>query len=328
MLQPKQHTLIDRHGGDDSSTDSSIHSDYSFTLSDDETNYYDSYYDDTESMQVEDEGYHVSSSDASPAISTETLSHRTHRHSTPVEEMTDEEMKFYEKFVAPREIMPQVEEKDIAKIIGNVNEAADIKLYWTSGNPFCRIVQIMLMEKNIPFSSHHISIMENMHRMPEFMAMNPRGKLPVLVDGDTVLTDWNAMLWYLEENYTDVILAPFEPGLRATCMTRILETDYLLNAMYTFKPFFLDSSLKQTHGNEFMVIYENFLTELDHWDFFLKDSVFLIGDTFTMADVPFLACLALCTRLGFDFDTPRYSNINDYWDLVSHRESVVNSHLG
>ena len=48
------------------------------------------------------------------------------------------------------------------------------------------------------------------HRRPEFLKINPAGKLPVLVDGDTVLTESIAIVTYLAEKYPEKKLIPTE----------------------------------------------------------------------------------------------------------------------
>ncbi len=50
------------------------------------------------------------------------------------------------------------------------------------------------------------------HRRPEFLKINPAGKLPVLLDGDLVLTESVAIVLYLAEKYPDKGLVP--PGIR------------------------------------------------------------------------------------------------------------------
>jgi glutathione S-transferase len=53
------------------------------------------------------------------------------------------------------------------------------------------------------------------HRRPEFLRLNPAGKIPVLVDGDVLLTESAAIVMYLAEKYRDKGLLPADLGERA-----------------------------------------------------------------------------------------------------------------
>ncbi len=39
------------------------------------------------------------------------------------------------------------------------------------------------------------------HKKPDFLALNPLGQLPVLIDGDLILRDAQSILLYLASNY-------------------------------------------------------------------------------------------------------------------------------
>jgi len=56
-----------------------------------------------------------------------------------------------------------------------------------------------LQELDIPFESVSIKLLEGAGQTPEYLAINPTGKLPTLVDGDFVLTESIAIVVYLAE---------------------------------------------------------------------------------------------------------------------------------
>jgi len=61
-----------------------------------------------------------------------------------------------------------------------------------------------------------VDLMAGAQRQPEFLALNPLGQVPVLVDGDTVLSDSNAILVYLAQKYdAQHKWLPEEPALAA-----------------------------------------------------------------------------------------------------------------
>jgi glutathione S-transferase len=72
-----------------------------------------------------------------------------------------------------------------------------------------------LQELGVPFESVIVDLTAGEHRRPEFLEVNPAGKLPVLVDGDLVLTESVAIVLYLADKYPEKGLAPREPAERA-----------------------------------------------------------------------------------------------------------------
>lgn len=72
-----------------------------------------------------------------------------------------------------------------------------------------------LQELDAEFEFVRVNILagENLH--PDFLRLNPAGKLPVLVDGDFVLTESAAIVMYLAEKYGDKGLMPADLKERA-----------------------------------------------------------------------------------------------------------------
>ena len=65
-----------------------------------------------------------------------------------------------------------------------------------------------LQELGVEFEAVTVNLVVGEHRRPEFLKINPAGKLPVLVDGDTVLTESIAIVTYLAEKYPEKKLIP------------------------------------------------------------------------------------------------------------------------
>ncbi len=73
--------------------------------------------------------------------------------------------------------------------------------YCGSGSPYAWRVWLALEHKQIPYDLKILSFDAGDLRKPEFLKMNPRHRVPVIVDGDFVLYESAAILEYLEDQY-------------------------------------------------------------------------------------------------------------------------------
>lgn len=98
-----------------------------------------------------------------------------------------------------------------------------IKLYDFKSSPNCQRVKVVLAEKNLPYEIVPIDLRKQEQKTPEYLKMNPYGKVPVLTDDGTVLYESLVITEYLEEKYPNPPLLPKDPAKKAKA--RIL-TDY------------------------------------------------------------------------------------------------------
>jgi glutathione S-transferase len=73
----------------------------------------------------------------------------------------------------------------------------------------------VLQELGVKFEAISINLSIGEHRTPAFLAINPAGKLPVLVDGDNTITESVAISLYLAEKYPDRHFFPTDLTLRS-----------------------------------------------------------------------------------------------------------------
>src|SRR5690242_12927311 len=76
-------------------------------------------------------------------------------------------------------------------------------------------VRWTLQELAVDFESVRVNLPLGEHQQPQFLKVNPAGKIPVLVDGDLVLTESMAIVLYLAEKYSDTGLLPAGVAERA-----------------------------------------------------------------------------------------------------------------
>jgi len=102
-----------------------------------------------------------------------------------------------------------------------------ITLYLGSGSPFAWKVWLALEHKGLPHDTKVLSFQAGDLRTDEFAALNPRRKVPVLVDGEFALYESAAIIEYLEDQYPDrgPPLWPEEPRARALARRIAAEAD-------------------------------------------------------------------------------------------------------
>ncbi len=77
-------------------------------------------------------------------------------------------------------------------------------------HPFSRAANVvwMLEEVGAPYELRFVDIMKGAHKAPEMLALNPMGKLPILVDGDAIVTESAAIGLYLADRHAYGRLSP------------------------------------------------------------------------------------------------------------------------
>jgi glutathione S-transferase len=78
-----------------------------------------------------------------------------------------------------------------------------IEVIWGSGSPFAWRVLLTLEVKGLSYESRLIQFSRGDHRSPEHLALSPRGKVPVLRDGDYVLSESLAIMAYLDRKHPE-----------------------------------------------------------------------------------------------------------------------------
>jgi glutathione S-transferase len=85
-------------------------------------------------------------------------------------------------------------------------------------------VRWVLQELQVPFESVVVDLRAGEHRKPAFLKLNPAGRVPVLVDGDLVLTESVAIVVYLADKYPDRGFIPADAPERAQALRWLLFT--------------------------------------------------------------------------------------------------------
>ena len=131
-----------------------------------------------------------------------------------------------------------------------------MKLYSGPLSLFSRKVEIALGEKGIAFERIMVPFTQErgyQPKHPDVLAVNPKGQVPVLVDGDFGLFDSSLIVEYLEEAYPAPPLMPQDAKARAACRLMELRADEVVfpvarQLSYRTEPPHADS--KQRQANE------------------------------------------------------------------------------
>lgn len=161
-------------------------------------------------------------------------------------------------------------------------------------HPFSRAATVlwMLEELGLPYDLHFVDLTKGAQKDPAFLALNPMGKLPTLVDGEAVLTEVAAIGMYLADRYSAGVLAPaLDDPARATYLRWILfgpsviePCAYAKQAGWDYRP-----------GSAGWGTWEEMHESIE---VAIGDGPWLLGDRFTMADVCFGATIRFMLQFG------------------------------
>jgi glutathione S-transferase len=85
-----------------------------------------------------------------------------------------------------------------------------IKLYGHEISGNSHKARLMLSLLNLEYEWVKVDLLKGEHKLPGYLAMNPFGKVPLLVDGETIVSDAQAILVYLARQYGGEQWLPIE----------------------------------------------------------------------------------------------------------------------
>jgi glutathione S-transferase len=98
-----------------------------------------------------------------------------------------------------------------------------IDFYWGSGSPACWRVALALEFKHLEYRSHLLQFDRQEHKSPQMLAMNFRGKVPVVRDDDYVVFESLAIMYFLDRKYPDPPIFGRDPEEAGVIMRVICE---------------------------------------------------------------------------------------------------------
>ena len=168
----------------------------------------------------------------------------------------------------------------------------------------------LLEELGQPFERRILDFDKEEQKTPEFLALNPMGKVPVLVHGDRVVTETNAICLYLAEQFPAAGLnVPVDSPLRGDFLK------WMFFSPATIEPALVGAAFGFTAKD-----YEPF-PKVETVADVLRQAVagreFVVGDTFTAADV--VIGSALNWGLTLMPVLPKHPEFLEYWGRLQQR---------
>lgn len=180
-------------------------------------------------------------------------------------------------------------------------------------------LRLALTEVGEAFEHIKVDLSAGEQKKPEFLELNPHGKVPVLVDGDFALPESDAILWYIADTHPSANLAGKTPRERAV---QLQWCDFASTALYPeYYELYLHTSglapekrsasaaeAARAHVDRAVAVMEKELAKRDY----------LAGANYSVADIGAAPVIrAMRERLGFD--ETKFPAINAWWKRVTAR---------
>jgi len=199
-----------------------------------------------------------------------------------------------------------------------------IKLYDFLPCPFGQKVRIVLAEKSLSYELVQVDISKGENRRPEFLRLNPYGRVPVLVDEDTTVYDSTIINEYLEDEYPEPPVLPPIGSSALRARARMFE-DFADNS-FTPQVGQLMAEYARTEAERdqgrLQRLHQAVDRVLDYLNHELASQQFLASE-FSIADIGFAPRLTILQSLGIEAGQNR-ANVHGWIKRLFERASIAN----
>ena len=195
-----------------------------------------------------------------------------------------------------------------------------LKLYDSPECPFCQKTRIVLAEKDLSYETVPVDLHAGEQKRPEFVKLNPFGKVPVLIDDEVIVYDSTIINEYLEDEYPHPQLMPADSAARARVRTF---EDYADNAFISVTSTIM-RELRKPEGErdqeKLGTARQQATRMLSVLDGSLAGRSWLVGN-FSLADVAFAPRVVILPALGITLD-PEWKNVAAWIQRLNQRASI------
>ena len=194
-----------------------------------------------------------------------------------------------------------------------------IKFYF-SGAPNPTKVALFLEEAGLAYEPIPVDTRKGQQFTPAFLAVNPNGKVPAIVDGDAAVFDSNAILLYLAEK-TGKFLPPNTPAARGELLS------WLMFVASGVGPFSGQAVHFRHHAPE-KIAYAHARYQYEaerHYgiaDARLAKRRYMVGDTYTIVDMDLWGWARLVPHMMGDDAWSKFPNVKRLIDEISARPAA------
>jgi glutathione S-transferase len=174
-----------------------------------------------------------------------------------------------------------------------------IEIFWGCGSPYSWRVQLALEIKRIPYQGRQLSFSSQDLQSGEFLAINPRGQVPALRDGEFTLYESIAILSYLDAKQPEPPLFGRDAAERGLIWRQIMECVYYLEPHMTSFAGTVFSGELPEKSDEAIKSRQQVERELYRLDAVLEQNDYLAGKQISAADVatyPVIQLLLIAAR--------------------------------
>jgi glutathione S-transferase len=199
---------------------------------------------------------------------------------------------------------------------GQTTVTADRKItFFHSPNSRSTGALVLLDELGAEYDLHFLNMKVGEQRQPDYLKVNPMGKVPAIMHNGAVVTEQAAVYMYLADLYPEKGLAP--------TIGDPLRGPYLRWMVFygsCFEPALVDRAMKHEAAKASTSPYGDFDTMLTTLTAQLEKGPFLLGKKFTAADVLWGSALSWTTMFKL---VPTLPVIQAYIDRVTARPSFA-----
>jgi glutathione S-transferase len=178
--------------------------------------------------------------------------------------------------------------------------------------------QLSLDEKGLQYDYVEVDLFKGEHKQPEFLAINPRGQVPTLTDGEATVYESTAIVLYLEHRYPEPSLIPSEPKATATCFRLVGEFNQKLDPTNIFGSVKFRGLRRAELGDR----VDKLLSECRLWDGHLGDAPYFAGDSYSIADIVVLPFFGTIID-GLGLPAAEYPQLHAWYERCKARPSVA-----